>query len=129
MVVHIFEDFEPPSKKFLTMHLADVLSNKKLKSTVTKLFIRGRNLNICLVFITQSYFAVPKRLDLTLHTILKIKIPSKQQLQPTAFNHSSDIDFKSFMNLYKKCTENHILFYVLMLLLHQKVLHNSERIF
>ena len=85
MVVHIFEDFEPPSKKFLTTHLADVLSNKKLKSTVTTLFIRGRNLNICLVFITQSYFAVPKRLDLTLHTILKIKIPSKQQLQPTAY--------------------------------------------
>ena len=34
-----------------------------------------------------------------------MKIPNKQELQQIAFNHSSDIDFKDFMNLYKKCTE------------------------
>ena len=33
-----------------------------------------------------------------------MKIPSKQELQQIAFNHSSDIDFQDFMNLYKKCT-------------------------
>ena len=33
-----------------------------------------------------------------------MKIPSKQGLQQISFNHSSDIDFKVFMNLYKKCT-------------------------
>ena len=33
-----------------------------------------------------------------------MKIPNKRELQQTAFNHSSDIDFKDFMNLYKKCT-------------------------
>ena len=33
-----------------------------------------------------------------------MKIPNKQELQQIAFNHSSDIDFKDFMNLYKKCT-------------------------
>ena len=33
-----------------------------------------------------------------------MKIPNKRQLQQIAFNHSSDIDFKVFMNLYKKCT-------------------------
>ena len=33
-----------------------------------------------------------------------MKIPNKQELQQTAFNHSSDIDFKDFMNLYKSCT-------------------------
>ena len=43
--------------------IADMLSNKKLKTIVTELFIRGRKLNICLVFITQSYFAVHKILD------------------------------------------------------------------
>ena len=31
-------------------------------------------------------------------------IPSKQQIQQIAFNHSSDIDFKDFLNLYKKYT-------------------------
>ena len=36
---------------------------RKLNPIVTELFIRGRKLNISLVFITQSYFAVPKILD------------------------------------------------------------------
>ena len=40
--------------------IADMINNKKLNSTVTELFIRGRKLNISLVFITQSYFKVPK---------------------------------------------------------------------
>ena len=33
-----------------------------------------------------------------------MKIPNKQKLQQIAFNHSSDIDFEDFMNLYQKCT-------------------------
>ena len=40
--------------------IADMINNKKLNSIVTKLFIRGRKLNISLVFITKSYFKVPK---------------------------------------------------------------------
>ena len=46
--------------------IADMIHNKKLNSIVTKLFIRGRKLNIYLVFITQSYFKVPK--DVRLNT-------------------------------------------------------------
>ena len=43
--------------------IADMIHNKKLNSTVTELFIRGRILNISLVFITQSYFKFQKMLD------------------------------------------------------------------
>ena len=43
--------------------IADMLSNKKLDLIVTELFIRGRKLNISLVFITKSYFSLPKILD------------------------------------------------------------------
>ena len=46
--------------------IADMINNKKLNSIVTELFIRGRKLNISLVFITQSYFKVPK--DVRLNT-------------------------------------------------------------
>ena len=74
--------------------IAHMLSNKNLNPIVTEFFIRGRKLNISLVFITKSYFAVPKFM----------KIHNKQELQKITFNHSSDIDFKDFMNLYKKCT-------------------------
>ena len=53
--------------------IADMLSNKKLNPIVTELFIRGTKLNISLVFITQSYLAVPKdiRLTSTHHFIMK----------------------------------------------------------
>ena len=45
--------------------IADIINNKKINSIVIELFIRGRNLNISHVFITQSYFKVPKDVRLT----------------------------------------------------------------
>ena len=50
--------------------IADILNNEKLNPIVTELFIRNRKPNISLVFITQSYFSVPKKLDQILYTIL-----------------------------------------------------------
>ena len=84
--------------------IADMFSNKKLNPIVTELFIRGRKLNISLVFITQSYFAVPKNIRLNSTHYFVMKIPNKRELQQIAFNHSSDIDFQDFMNLYKRST-------------------------
>ena len=48
--------------------IADMISNKKLNSIVTKILIRGRKLNISLVFITQSYFKVPEDVRLNKET-------------------------------------------------------------
>ena len=87
-----------------------MLSNKKPNPVVTELFIRARKLNISLVLITQSYFAMPKNIRLSSTHYFITKIPKKQELQKIAFNNSSDIDFKDFMNLYKKCLQNHIFF-------------------
>ena len=42
-----------------------------------------------------------------------MKITNKRELQQIAFNHSSDIDFQNFMNLYKKCTEKLYSFYII----------------
>ena len=84
--------------------IADMLSNKKLSRIVTELSIRWRKLNISLVFITKSYFAVPKDIRLNSTHSFIMKIPNKQETQQIAFNHSSDIDFKVFMNLYKRFT-------------------------
>ena len=33
-----------------------------------------------------------------------MKIPNKGEFQQIAYNHSSDIDFKDFVNLHKKCS-------------------------
>ena len=58
------EKYNPNKKRKILIvfddMIADMLNNKKLNPIVTELFIRGRKLNIFLVSITQSYFAVPK---------------------------------------------------------------------
>ena len=74
----------------------------KLKTIVTELFIKGRKLNSSLVFITQSYFSVPRNIRLNSTHYFIMKIPSERELQQIAFNHSSNINFKNFMNICKK---------------------------
>ena len=61
--------------------IADIVKNKKLNSIATELFIKGRKLSISLVFITQSYFKVPKDVRLnTTHFFIK-EIQNKRELQ------------------------------------------------
>ena len=84
--------------------IADMESNKKLSPEVTEVLLRGRKLNISLVFILQSYLKVPKTLRLNVTNYFIMKIPSKKELQQIASNHLPDIDFKDLMKLYKDYT-------------------------
>ena len=103
------DDYNPRKKcKVLIVFddmIADMINNKKLDSIVTELFISGRKLNISIVFITQPYFKVPKVATLNSTHFFIMKIPNKIELQQIALNHSSDIDFKDFMKIYKKYTK------------------------
>ena len=62
------EEYNPNKKRKILIvfddMIADMLSNKKLDPIVNEFFIRSRKLNISLVFITQSYIAVPKNIRL-----------------------------------------------------------------
>ena len=89
-----------------------MIHNKKLNSIVTELFIRGRKLNISLVFITQSYFKVPKDVRLNTTHFVIAKISNKRELREIATNHSSDISVKDFVNIYRKCTIEPYSFFV-----------------
>ena len=75
------EEYNPNKKhKILIIFddmIADMLNNKRLNPVVTELFIRGRKLNISLVFILQSYFAVPKNIRLNSMHYFIMKIPNK----------------------------------------------------
>ena len=77
--------------------IADIMTNKKFQAIIKELFIRCRKLNISLVFITQSYFSVPKDVRLNSTHYLIMKINNKRELQNIATNHSADIDYKYFM--------------------------------
>ena len=50
--------------------MTDMLNNKKHNPVAIELFIRGRKLYISFVFITQSYFSMPKNIRLNLCTVL-----------------------------------------------------------
>ena len=80
--------------------ISDIIKNKKLNSIVTELFIRGRKINISLVFISQSYFEVPKDVRLNTTHFFISKILNRRELQQIAINHSSDITTKDFENIY-----------------------------
>ena len=85
--------------------IADIMTNKKSQAIIKELFIRGRKLNISLVFITQSYFSVPKdvRLDSTHYLIMKNN--NKRELQNIAINHSAGIDYQHFIKIYREYTK------------------------
>ena len=93
--------------------IADMINNKKLNSIVTELFIRCRKLNISVVFISQSYFKVPKYVRLNTTHFLLMKFPNRIELQQIALSHSSDIVFKDFINIYKKCRDKPYSFLVI----------------
>ena len=93
---------------------ADMLSNKKLNSVVTELFIRGRKLNISLVFVTESYFSVPKNIRLNSTNYFIMKIPNKRERQRIVSHNLSDIDFKDSLQdslriFTKNVLKDHIL--------------------
>ena len=58
--------------------IADIINNEKLSPLVTELFIRGRKLNIAIVFIPQSYLKVPKKVRLNSSHFFIMKIPIKE---------------------------------------------------
>ena len=72
------DDYNPSRKRKILIvfddMIADIMTNKKFQAIIKELFIRCRKLNISLVFITQSYFSVPKdvRLNSTHYLIMKV---------------------------------------------------------
>ena len=115
--MHVYRNinnYNPDKENKILIVFGDInavmIQNKKLNSIVPELFIRGRKLNISPVFITQSYFKVPK--DVRLNTTHFTQIFSKRELQQIAINHSSDISTADFFNIYRKCTAELYSFFV-----------------
>ena len=102
MILIVFDDM-----------IADIINNKKLNSIATELFMRCQKLNIALVFISQSYFKVPKDVRNNSTHFFIMKIPKKRELMQITINHSSDINTKDFIDIYIKCTDKPYSFLVI----------------
>ena len=83
--------------------IADTINMKKLNPIVIELFIRGRKLNISVVFITQSYFQVPKEVRRNIAHFFIMKILNEKELHQILLTNFSDINFKHFISAYHKC--------------------------
>ena len=103
------DDYNPSRKRKILIvfddMIADIMTNKKFQAIIKELFIRCRKLNISLVFITQSYFSVPKDVRLNSTHYLLLKINNRKELQNIATNNSADIDYGNFMKIYRECTK------------------------
>ena len=103
------DDYNPNRKRKILIifddMIVDIMTNKKFQAIIKELFIRCRKLNISLVFITQSYFSVPKDVRLNSTHYLIMKINNKRELQNIATSHSAGIDYKDFMKIYRECTK------------------------
>ena len=102
-------DYNPTRKRKILIvfddMIADIVINKRFQAMIKELFIRCRKLNISLVFITQSYFSVPKEVRLNSTHYLIIEINNKRDLQQIFINHSADIDYKILLKIYRNCTK------------------------
>ena len=79
--------------------ITDMINDKKLNPVVI-----SRILKISIAFITQWYFKVPKDVRLNSTQFFIMKILHRRELQQISLNHTSDIDLKDFIEIYKKCT-------------------------
>ena len=84
-VYNNMDDYNPKRKRKILIvfddMIADIMTNKRFQPIIKELFIRCRKLNISLVFITQSYFSVPKEIRLNSTHYLIMKIYNKRELQ------------------------------------------------
>ena len=102
------DDYDPSRKRKILIvfdgMIVDIVTNKKFQAITKELFITCRKLNISLVFITQSYFFVPKDVRLNSTHYLIMKINNREELQYIAINHSADIDYKDLTKIFRECT-------------------------
>ena len=108
--------------------IADIMTNKKFQAISKKLFTSSRRLNITLVFITESYFLVPKDVRLNSTYYLIMKISSKRELQNIAINHSADIDYNDSIKIYRECTRKLSIFLQMILRYQQVILEDLEKV-
>ena len=99
------EDYNKKRKRKVLIVFDDMISHvipdKKAQQVLKELFIRCGKLNISFCFLTQSYFSVRKDVRLNCTRYIVFKLNNKRELQNVSINHSSDIDYKDFLKIYR----------------------------
>ena len=103
------EDYNKKRKRNTLIIFDDMISHvmldRRAQQILKGLFIRCRKLNISLCFLTQSYFSVPKDVRLNCTHYILFKLNNRRELQNIAIDHSTDIDYKDFIKIFRVCTK------------------------
>ena len=103
------EDYNKKRKRNILIIFDDMISHvmldRRAQQILKGLFIRCRKLNISLCFLTQSYFSVLKDVRLNCTHYILFKLNNRRELQNIAIDHSTDIDYKDFIKIYRVCTK------------------------
>ena len=83
--------------------ISHIILDREAQQVLKELFIRCRKLNIRLCFLTQPCFSIPKDVRLNCTQYIIFKLSNKRESQNVAINHSTDIDYKDFVNIYRDC--------------------------
>ena len=101
-------DYNPSRKRKILIvfgvMIADVMKNKKVQTFIRELFIRFH------LFLSQTYFSVPKDLRLNSTHYLITKINNKKELQSIAIYHSPDSDTKILWKFTENAQKNFLIF-------------------
>ena len=103
------EDYNKKRKRKILIIFDDmifhVMSDRRAQQILKDLFITHSKLNISPCSLTQSYFSVPKDVRVNCAHYILFKLNNKRELQNIAINHSADIDYKDFIEIYRDCTK------------------------
>ena len=108
------EDYNPDKERKVLIVFDDMIANminkKKLNPVVIELSIRGRKLNISIVFITQSYFKVPKDVRLKCYAFLLRKFQIKENFSKLLQITDQILTLKILLKFIKNVLQDHIRF-------------------
>ena len=95
------DDYNPKRKRKILIvfddMIADIMTGKRFQAIIRTIYQMQEIES--LIFITQSYFSVPKKVRLNSTHYLIVKIHNKRELQQIAVNHSADTDYKEFLKI------------------------------
>ena len=107
-VYNNIDNYKPTRKRKILIvfddMIADIMTNKQFQAIIKELFIKCKKLNYISCIHHTILISVPKEVRLNSTHYLIMKIHNKRELQNIAPNHSADIGYKDFMNIYRKCT-------------------------
>lgn len=102
------KDVVDPDKmdtKLRSVIIFDDMVLEKDQSKIEELFIRGRKKNASIIYLSQSYFKIPKTIRINSTYFILNKIPTNKELRQIADDHAVGIDFKKFKEIYEGATE------------------------